>query len=109
LNLVIRNNSSIKFNDEGGSLDFQFKYSLRERSRNAFKSDKKNSNNFIENRSGEPIFKSLKYLPRKNDSNKENIGIHYDENKYTDGEKDKFNYKINFSVSLLINQNNYKF
>jgi hypothetical protein len=100
---------SIKFNDKGRSLNFQFRYSLRERSRNAFKNDRRNNNNSIENRSDELIFKFLKYLPRKNDSDKENIGIHHDKNEYTDGEKNEFNYKINLSVSRLIDQNNYIF
>jgi hypothetical protein len=105
----MRNNLSIKFNDKGESLNFQFKYSLRERSRNALKGDRRNSNNSIESRFSELIFKFLKYLPRKDDSDKENIGIYYNENEYIDGEKDKFNYKINFSVSRLIDQNNYIF
>jgi hypothetical protein len=105
----MKNDLSIKFNDEKGSLDFQFRYPLRERSRNALKNDRRNSNNSIESRSGESISKSLKYLPRKDDSNKENIGIYYDENEYIDSEKNKFNNKINFSVSRLINQNNYIF
>jgi hypothetical protein len=56
----------------------------------------------MESKSGEPIFKFLKYLPRKDDSDKKNIGIYYNENEYTDSEKNKFNYKINFSVSYLI-------
>jgi hypothetical protein len=105
----MRNGSSIKFNDERGSLDFQFGYLLRERSRNAFKGDRRNNNNSIESRSGESISKSLKHLPRKNDSDKKNIGIHYDENEYTDSEEDKFNDKLNFSISRLIDQNNYIF
>jgi hypothetical protein len=105
----MRDSSSIKCNDKERSLDFRFKYSLRERLRNTFKSDKKNYNNSIESRSGELIFKFLKYLPQKNDSDKENIGIYHDENEYTNNKKDKFNYKINFSVSRLIDQNNYAF
>jgi hypothetical protein len=105
----MRNGSSIKFNDKGKSLNFQFRYPLRERSQNALKDGKRNSNNFIESRSGELISKSLKYLPRKDDSDKKNIGIHYDKNEYTDNEKNKFNYKINFLISRLIDQNNYIF
>jgi hypothetical protein len=105
----MRNGSSIKFNDKGKSLNFQFRYPLRERSQNALKDGKRNSNNFIESRSGELISKSLKYLPRKDDSDKKNIGIHHDENEYINSEKDKFNDKVNFSVSRLIDQNNYIF